>query len=83
MTARDTGNSPLTEPETEKGCKGDLSTLWKGAVMGSWVTLKVEVSASDERHANTQIGYCIEALNALPYVEVVNDEDYDYEDARV
>lgn len=51
--------------------------------MGSWVTLKVEVNAAEETHANTQIGYCIEALKALPYVITVFDEDYDYEDDRV
>lgn len=51
--------------------------------MGSWVTLKVEVNASEQPHVNTQVGYCIEALQALGFVETIFDEDYDVEDERV
>ena len=50
--------------------------------MSSWVTLKVEVNAAEQPHVNTQVSYCIEALNALPFVETILDSDYDIEDER-
>lgn len=53
--------------------------------MGSWMTIEVEVNAADRRHADTQFGYVVEAVERLPFVENAwpKDDDYDYEDERV
>lgn len=50
--------------------------------MGSWVILKVEVNAAEQPHVNTQVGYCIEALKSLGFVETVFDSDYEIEEER-